>query len=110
MLVKSWYQEEGDSKDQVGVSMYTIVSFIPPMQNLTVMLSRLLGEADSTLFKAKWIPLAHGVISSRTVFNWARIMSANILKALERAIPRLEAKGSPLYFYGFLVDALCASN
>ena len=80
------------------------------MQYLTAMLSKLHGEADNTFFKAEWIPLAHRVMSTMILFNRAGILSANILRALEKVVPRPEARGSPFYFSGFLLDVLCASN
>lgn len=43
-------------------------------------------------------------------FNWVGILSANIIRALEKAVRRPEARGSPLYFFGFLLDVLCPSN
>jgi hypothetical protein len=47
---------------------------------------------------------------SGIIFNWASILSDNILRALEKAIQRPNAKGTPFYFSGFLLDDLCASN
>ena len=80
------------------------------MQNLAAMLSQHHGEVDSTFFKAEWIPLRHGVVSTGIFFNWDGIMFANIIRALEKSIPRPEAKGPPFYLFGFLLDALYASN
>lgn len=74
------------------------------------MLSRLHGEANCMFVKSEWIPLAHGVMSASIIFNWASILSANILRALEKAIQRPDVKGTPFYFSSFLLDALCASN
>ena len=61
-------------------------------------------------FKSEWIPLAHGVMSVGTLFNWANILSANLPPALEKVVQRPDVRGSPFYFYGFLLDALCASD
>ena len=80
------------------------------MQYLTAMLSRIHGEVDNTFFKAEWIPLDHGVMSIGADFNWPSILSANILRDLEKAVLRPKAKGSPFYFSSFLMDVLCASN
>lgn len=110
LLVNPWYQEEEDFKVREGVSKYTIVSFIPPVQNFTAMLSRLHREAHNTFFKAEWILLAHGVMSVGIFFNWVGILFANTIRTLEKEVPRLEAKGYPFYFSGFLLDSLCASN
>ena len=49
-------------------------------------------------------------MSMDIIFNWESILPANILCALEKAIQRPDAKGTPFYFLGFLLDALCASN
>lgn len=110
VLMNPWYQEEEYFKDKVGISKYNTTPFIPPIQYLTVMLSWLHEEADCMFFKLEWIPLAHGVMSTSIVLNWDNILSANILRALEKAIQRPDVKGAPFYLSSFLLDALCASN
>ena len=64
------------------------------------MLSRLHGEANYTNFKSEWLPLANVVMSTDTIFNWANILSTNILQSLEKAIQKQDAKGAPFYFAG----------
>ena len=54
--------------------------------------------------------MAHGVMSTNTIFNWANILSTNLLRALEKAIQNQDPKGIPFYFTGYLLDVLCASN
>ena len=44
------------------------------------------------------------------VFNWENILSANLLLALKKAIQMQDAKVTLIYFLGFLLDVLCASN
>jgi hypothetical protein len=106
VLMKTWFQEEEDFKDRAYISKYNTTSIIPPVQYLTTMLSRLLREVDCMFFKSEWIPLAHGVMSVGIVFNWASILSANIIRALEKAIERPDAKGAPFYFFNFLLIKL----
>lgn len=74
------------------------------------MLSRLHGEADCTNINVEWIPIAHGVLSTEVVFNWASMLSKNILKALERAMRKIDSKGTTFYFSAYLFDFLCVSN
>ena len=109
-LTKDWYREEQSFKDRVGITKYNPKEFICPTQFLTAMLSHLHGEADCTNFKAKWIPIAHGVLSTDIVFNWASILYQNMLKALERAMRKIDPKGTTFYFSTYLMDVLCASN
>lgn len=110
MLMKPWYPKEEDFKDHAQISKNNTFSFIPLVQHLTDMLSQLLGEADSTFFKVDWIPLAHRVIYIGTIFNLASILSVNIIKAMEKEVPKPEGKGTPFYYSGFLLDVLCAHN
>ena len=74
------------------------------------MLSHLHGEADCTTFKVDWIPIAHGVLSTDIIFNWASMLSQNMLKALERVMRETHPKGTTFYFSAYLMDVLCASN
>ena len=74
------------------------------------MLSHLHGEVDCTTFKAEWIPIAHVVMFAGIVFNWASMLSHNLLKALERVMPRSDPKATTFYFYAYLMDVLCGSN
>jgi hypothetical protein len=54
--------------------------------------------------------LAHRVMRIAAVFNWVRILSHYLLKALEKAIQKQAPKGTTFYFAGYLLDALCTSN
>ena len=110
LLVNPWYQEYKYFKDQTCIPKYTTVSFMPPRKYLTTMLFRHHGEADNTFFKDEWIPLAHGVMSTVIFFNWEGIVFANIIRDLEKAVPRPKAKGSNFYFSCFLLDTLCVSS
>lgn len=101
VLMKPWYQEEEYFKDKVGISKYTTIPFIPLVQYLMAMLSPFHREADCMFFKSEWIPLAHGVMSMGTMFNWANILSANILWSFEKVVQRLDARESPFYFLVF---------
>lgn len=56
MLMNPWYQEEEYFKDRAGNSKYNTIPFIPSIQYLTTMLSRLHGEADCMFFKSGWSP------------------------------------------------------
>ena len=109
-VMQPWYKDENDFKDRVGITNYIPLPFISPVQYLTAMLSRLHGEADCTNFKSKWLPLAHGVMPTSIVFNWESILSSNLLRALEKVVQKQDPKGTPFYFAGYLLDALCASN
>ena len=109
-VMKLWYKEEDDFKYQARITKYNPCPFISLVQYLTEMLSRLHGEADCTNFKSEWLPLSHGVMSTGTIFNWASIMSSNLLQALEKAILKQDPKGTPFYFAGYMLDALSTSN
>lgn len=108
--MKSWYQEEDDFKDRVGIMKYSPIPFISSVKYLMTMLSWLHGEVDCTYFKSEWISLAHGVISIGIIFNWENILSTNLLRALEKAIQKKDEKEAPFYFAGYLLDVLCNSN
>lgn len=108
--MKPWYKEEDDFKFQDGITKYNPRLFISLLQYLTAMLSRLHGEANCTNFKLEWIPLAHGVMSTATIFNWESILSSNLLRDLENAIQKQDPKGTPFYFVVYLLGTLCASN
>ena len=101
-LVKDWYLEEESFKDGDGIKKYSPKEFISPPQYLTAMLSHLDGEADYTNFKVEWIPIAHGVLSVDIVFNWANMLSQNILKALERVMWKTDSKGTNFLFLSIL--------
>ena len=109
-VMKPWYKEEDDFKDWVGITKYNPFPFILLVQYLMTMLSKLHGEVDCTSFKLKWLPLTHGVMSIGTIFNWENIFFSNLLWSLEKAIQKQDPKGTPFYFVGYLLDALCASN
>ena len=109
-VMKDWYKEEDDSKDRARVTKYNPKKFISPTQYLTLMLSFLHGEANCTNFKSEWLPIAHGVMSDGIVFNWASMLSQNLLKALEKAVRKPDPKGTIFYFATYLLDILCASN
>lgn len=85
-LMKYWYHEEESFKDTTSITKYNPKGFNSPTLFLTAMLSHLHGEADYANFKSKWIPIAHGVISTGIVFNWASMLSQNMIKVLERAM------------------------
>ena len=108
-VMKNWYKEEEDFKDRVGVTKYSPKTFISLAQYLTSMLSRLHRGDDCTNFKSEWLPIAHGVMSA-IVFNWASILSQNLLKPLEKVVRKPDPKGTIFYFTTYLLDALCASN
>ena len=109
-LMKDWYHEEESFKDKVGITKYSPKEFISSAQYLTMMLSHLHSEVDCTNFKVEWIPIAHGVLSAVVVFNWANMLSQNILKSMERAMQKTNSKGTTFYFSSYLMDVLCASN
>ena len=109
-VMKPWYKYEDNFKDWAGITKYSPRPFIAPVQYLTTMLSRLHGEVDCMNFKSKWLPLAHEVMSTGTIFNWANILSTNLLRALEKAIQKQDPEGTPFYFMGYLLDTLCATN
>ena len=108
--MKDWYSGEESFKDRDGSTKYNPKEFNSPAQFLTAMWSRLHGEVDYTNFKAEWIPIAHGVLSVGIVFNWANMLSQNMLKALERAMQKTDPKGTTFYFSAYLMDIMCASN
>ena len=74
-LMKDWYREEESFKDRVGITKYNPKEFISLAQFLIAMLSLLHSEVDCTNFKAEWIPIAHGVLSTIVVFDWANMLS-----------------------------------
>ena len=74
------------------------------------MLSCLHGEVNCTNFKSEWFLVAHGFMSTGTLFNWESILSHNLLKALEKAVQKPDPKGIIFYFATYILDALCASN
>lgn len=78
-VMKAWYKDDNDFKYRAGITKYIPLKFISLIQYLTAMLSRLHGETDCTNFKSEWLPLAHGVMSTGTVFNWESILSNNLL-------------------------------
>lgn len=105
-LMKDWYREEESFKDRVDITKYIPKEFNLPAQFLTAMLSHLHGEADCTTFKVEWIPIAHGVMSVGIVYNWANMLSQNLLKVLERAMRKSDPKGTTFYFSTYLMDVL----
>ena len=108
--MKDWYREEEYFKDRVDITKYSPNKFISLAQYLTVLMSNLHGEVDCTNFKFEWFPVAHGVMSNGIVFNWANILSQNLLKALEKAVRKPHPKGTIFYFPTYLLDVLYASN
>ena len=49
-------------------------------------------------------------MSTGTVFNWASILSNNLLQTLEKTIQKKDPKATTIYFVGYLLDVLGASN
>ena len=49
-------------------------------------------------------------MSTSTLFNWASILSHNLLKDLEKAVQKKDPKVTTFYFATYLLDALCTSN
>ena len=93
-VMKPWYKDENGFKDKAGITKYSPLKLISSIQYLTTMLSRLHGEANCTNFKLEWFPLENGVMSTGTMFNWASIMSHNLLKDLEKAVQKQYPKGT----------------
>lgn len=52
MIMSTWYPNEEEFKDKVGVSKYMTTTFSPPVQYLTIMLCWLHSEEDSTHLKS----------------------------------------------------------
>ena len=109
-LMKDWYREEESFKDRAGITKYNPEKFNSPAQFFTAMLSCLHGEVDCTKFKSERIPIEHGLMYASIIFNWASMLSQNILKALERAMQKTDPKGITFYFSAYLMDVLCDSN
>lgn len=109
-VMHPWYKDENDIKDRAKITKYIPLKFISPIQYLTTMLSWLHGEANCTNFKLEWLPLAHKVISTDTMFNRESIIPNNLLQGLEKVVQKQDSKGTPFYFAGYLLDALCTSN
>lgn len=109
-LMKHWYREEESFKDRVDITKYNPKEFNLPAQFLTAILSHLHGEAECTTFNTEWIPIAHGVMFDGIIFNWASMLSQNLLKALERAMQKSDPNGTTFYCSAYLMDILCASN
>ena len=85
-VMQPWDKDENDFKDWAGITKYIPLKFISVVQYLMTMISCLHGEVDCTNFKLEWLPLAHRVMSTRTMFNWVSILSNNLLRALEKVV------------------------
>lgn len=110
VLKNPWYQEEEGFKDRASILKYNTTPFIPLVQYLMAMLSRLHREANYMFFKSEWIPLAHGVMFYHNNVYFGQHFVFQYYSGLEKIVQRSDVRGSPFYFLGFILDVLCASN
>jgi hypothetical protein len=97
-LMKSWYKlskhfKTGSSND------YPIYS----LQYVVATLCRIYEERDAHKFKILWVPLIHYVISSRSSFNLANILSSRKTRYHHGKFPNF-------HMSSYLLDMMCVMH
>lgn len=108
-VIKKWWHDEEDFTEK-NSRLYPVQYFRYPFRLVAAMLCRLYGEENCIQFKREWTPLVHHVTEKGQVFNWAHILSFNLLNAIKIVKEASGSKNPGFYMSAFLVDAVCSSN
>ena len=82
-MIKSWMDNPAEFIPKPNKSFH-VSSFRDLFSLLATMLYRLYGIPNCTVFKAKWVPLAHHVVTTGESFNWEQILSVVLKEAIEK--------------------------
>ena len=64
---------------------YESSSLRTPFRIIVLMLNKIFGRADETLFKLSWIPLIYYVAFEGTIFNWEDIVLSSLSSCVAAA-------------------------
>ena len=76
---------------------------------LETMLCILYGLPNCTVFKAKWVPLTHHVLTIGEYFNWAQILSVILKEAIEKYQKNPASRKPSFYLSAYVMDVLYAT-
>jgi hypothetical protein len=82
--------------------------FKRPHMIAITMICRLYGEKNPQHFKLEWVPLLHQIVKKGKIFNWAEILSANILLVVKRSLESPPRFGVGFFMSSYLIDVVCA--
>lgn len=108
-VIKKWWCYEEDFTENNG-RLCPVQYFRYPFRLVAAMLCRLYGEENCHQFKREWTPLVHRLTEKGQVFNWAHILSVNLLNTIKIVKEASGRKNPGFYMSAFLVDAVCSSN
>ena len=74
------------------------------------MFCRLYGSTKCSLFKAKWVLVAHHILLTGDSFNWAHVLSLNLRDEIEKNQKTSTNQKPTFYMSGFVMDAFCATS
>ena len=90
-------KETGEYESQILITSFRIMA---------LMLNRIFGRADGTLYKVNWIPLIYYVAFEGTYFNWTYIISDSLSSYVDAARGGITQKRSKFYMSSYLIDCI----
>ena len=93
-----------------STNAYPISWFRELFSLLAAMFCRLYGSANCTLFKAKWVTVAHHILLTGDSFNWAHVLSLNLRDEIEKNQKTSTNQKPTFYMSGFVMDGFYATS
>ena len=72
----------GNQLRQKPSGEYECQSLRTPFRITALLLSRIFGREDGTIYKLNWVPLIYYIAFQGTVFNWAYIISDSLSSSI----------------------------
>ena len=104
-MIKSWMGNPAEFISKIDNSYQ-----LDPFFVLAVVLCRLYGLPNCTLFKSDWAPLAHHILTIGESFNWVQILSVVLKDANEKYKKNSSSRNPSFYLSGYVMDVLYATS
>ena len=89
---------------------YPISWFREPFSFPVTMFCHLYGLANSSLFKYKWVLVAHHILLTGDSFNWAQILYVNLKEEIEKYHKTSANRNPTFYMSGYVMDVFYATS
>ena len=92
------------------INSYHVFWFIEPFYLLPAMFFQLYGIPNCSVFKSKWVPVAHHIILTSESFKWAQILSMILKEEIEK-FSKIATNRDPTFFMlGYVMDVFCSTS
>ena len=102
-IMKGWWFE-GEFRSKSAFAKWKTSKFKKSVQIIVILLSRVFGRKDGSIFPDKWIPIIYQIIACRSTLNWGELISSNIDVQLRKS-----QKDHQFYMSSYLMNVMCAS-